>query len=266
MAAVSQLAEFARSFRQRPAPGVEIIDTPRALIQVIPDFPIAGPNNVSFVRCGAEEVDALVRDVRATFAARGLPFKWILDPDAQPADLAERLARHGIAPDAHDPEAAVMVLPASAEVDSPDVEGLEIRDGLADYGSFAAAVRAADEAFGEESHGEVSAADAARRRRYENFVATRGRRLVLATVNGEPAGSASLTLYPPGGAIMNGGAVRPKFRGRGVYRAMVAARMRMISESGAAGAVVWGGEMSRPVLEKLGFETVSWRRFYSDRQ
>jgi hypothetical protein len=25
---------------------------------------------------------------------------------------------------------------------------------------------------------------------------------------------------------------------------------------------VWGGAMSRPILERLGFETVSWRRFY----
>ncbi len=88
--------------------------------------------------------------------------------------------------------------------------------------------------------------------------------MLLATVDGQPAGSASLTLFPPDGAIMNGGAVRPQFRGRGVYRAMVAARMRMIREAGAAGAVVWGGGMSRPILETLGFRTVGWRRFYVD--
>ncbi len=64
---------------------------------------------------------------------------------------------------------------------------------------------------------------------------------------------------------MNGGSVRPKFRGLGVYRAMVAERMRMIREAGAAGAVVWGGEMSRPILETLGFQTVGWRRFYADK-
>jgi hypothetical protein len=36
----------------------------------------------------------------------------------------------------------------------------------------------------------------------------------------------------------------------------------MAREAGAAGLVVWGGRMSAPILERIGFETVSWRRFY----
>jgi GNAT superfamily N-acetyltransferase len=61
---------------------------------------------------------------------------------------------------------------------------------------------------------------------------------------------------------MNGGAVRPRFRGRGVYRALVAARLDITRNAGAAGLVVWGGHMSAPILERIGFETVSWRRFF----
>src|SRR5205823_688346 len=55
-----------------------------------------------------------------------------------------------------------------------------------------------------------------------------------------------------------------KFRGRGVYRAMVAARLEMAREAGAAGISVWGGPMSAPILSKLGFVKVGWRRFYPD--
>jgi GNAT superfamily N-acetyltransferase len=81
-------------------------------------------------------------------------------------------------------------------------------------------------------------------------------------VDGEPAGAGSLSLFPPDGATLNGGAVRPRFRGRGVYRALVAARLRMARDAGAAGLVVWGGSMSAPILARMGFQTVSWRRFY----
>jgi len=264
MAAVSQLAEFARSFRQRPAPGIEVIDTPRYQTQIIADFPIPGPNHVAWVRCAPDEVVQLVNEVRQTFAARGLRFVWILDPDVEPADLGDRLQQLGARPDPHGDVASVMILSADAPIAQPRVKGLEVRDALESYESFQDAEWAADEAFAGVEFGSPSFMDEGRPRRFEHNRATPAKRIVLATVDGEPAGSASLTLFPPEGAIMNGGAVRPQYRGRGVYRAMVAARMRMIREAGAAGAVVWGGSMSRPILETLGFQTVGWRRFYLD--
>ena len=74
-----------------------------------------------------------------------------------------------------------------------------------------------------------------------------------------------MTLFPPAGATINGGAVRAKFRGRGIYRAMVAARLEMAREAGVEGGLaVWGGAMSAPILARLGFETVDERRFYLD--
>ena len=264
MAAVSQLAEFARSFRQRPAPGVEVIDTPRYQIQVIADFPIPGPNHVAWIRCAPDGVADLVHEVRQTFADRGLRFVWILDPDVEPPDLADRLREFGVRPDPHDEKASAMILAADAPLEEPMVRGLEIRDALESYESFQEAEWAADEAFAGAEFGSPSFLDEGRPRRFEHNRASPNKRVLLATVDGEPAGSASLTLFPPDGALMNGGAVRPQFRGRGVYRAMVAARMGMIREAGAAGAVVWGGAMSRPILETLGFQSVGWRRFLLD--
>ncbi len=241
---------------------MEIIDTPRYVLRLVPSFPIPGPNSVSFVRCAAADVDEIVRDVDAVFAARDLPYNWVIDPDVTPADLGERLAAHGIVTDPEGGEAAVMVLPAGALMDTPAVEGLVIEDAHRDLATFAASERVAAEAFGGLPYGQPMPMDETREQRLRDSQANPNRRGLLATVHGEPAGSGSLSLFGPDGAIINAGAVRPKFRGLGVYRALVAARMQMARESGAAGLVVWGGRMSAPILARLRFEKVSWRRFY----
>jgi len=261
MRAVSQeLVDFANSYRQPPAPGFVIASTPRYQVTLQPDLPIPGPNSVSYIRCRAEDADQLIDEVRAIVKPHRLPVMWILDPGTEPDNMAEILVARGMSPDAGGPEVAVMVLPIEARIVGPDVPGLEIQDALADAGAFNAADRVNREAFQSSARPDL----AANERRRKNQLAAGNRRLLLATVDGEPGGSAGISLFPPVGAIINGGAVRPKFRGRGVYRAMVAARLAMGREAGVSGLVVWGGHMSGPILGRLGFETVGWRRFYVD--
>jgi GNAT superfamily N-acetyltransferase len=265
MAAVSQaLIEFANHHRPQAAPGVEIFVTPRYQITLQPDFPIPGPNSVSWIRCLPDEADEVIREARAAIAPRHLPVMWTLDPETKPPDFADRLAAHGILPDPHGREFAVMVLPIDATVEGPPVAGLEIRDALANPVTFRSAAAVAAEAFMDRSHGDDPELIAMEERRRLNFRAAGNRHLLLAVINGEPAGSAGLSLFPPAGAAITGGAVRPKFRGRGVYRALVAARLEIARRAGVSGLAVWGGDMSAPILAKLGFEKVGWRRFYLD--
>jgi GNAT superfamily N-acetyltransferase len=265
MAAVSQaLVEFANQYRQEAAPGIEVVVTPRYRITIQPDFPIAGPNNASWISCRASEAEAVIHDVRAVFAARQLPFMWVLGPAVEPKDFAEHLASHGVWPDPHGAESKVMVLPIDATVAGAAIPGLEIHDALADLDTFRKADGAAAEAFEADLPMDSPEFIAMQDRRRLNFRAAGKRRQLLATLDGEPAGAAGLTLFPPAGAIINGGSVRPKFRGRGVYRALVAARLDVARRAGAAGLIVWGGDMSAPILARLGFETVGWRRFYLD--
>jgi len=265
MPAVSQgLVDFANNLRQPAAPGIEVIVTPRYRITLQPDFPIPGPNSVTWIRCRPAEAGEVIREARATIAPRHLPVMWILDPGTEPPDFADHLAAHGVHPDPHGLESAVMVLAVDAPMEDPAIPGFEIHDALADLATFRRADAAAAEAF------MVPVTDdpefiAMQDRRRLNFLAAGNRHWLLATVDGEPAGAGGMTLFPPDGATINGGSVRPKFRGRGVYRALVAARLEIARRSGVNGLCVWGGEMSRPILARLGFETVGWRRFYVDR-
>ncbi|GAC1673589.1 MAG: hypothetical protein PVS3B2_15780 [Candidatus Dormibacteraceae bacterium] len=265
MPAVSQaLLEFANHHRPRPEPGTEVIVTPRYVITLQPDFPLPGPNGVSFIRCRAGETDEVIREVRAVFQSRGLPLMWQLDPEMEPPDFADHLERHGIHPDPHGSEFDVMVLPVDAKLDSPRIAGLEIHDALADLATFRRANAAAAEAFESPFPSDDPAVIAMQERRRLNLRAAGHRHLLLATLDGEPAGAGSIGLFPPGGATVNGGSVRPKFRGRGVYRALVAARLEIARSGGVDGLSVWGGAMSGPILARLGFQTVGWRRFYLD--
>ena len=265
MPAVSQaLLEFANHYRAQPAPGVEVTVTPRYQITIQPDFPIPGPNNVSWIRCRPIEVDEVIREARAAIAPRHLPVMWTLDPETEPPDFGDHLARHGIHPDPSGADVAVMVLPIDATVDAQEIAGLEIVDGLADLDTFLSADAVNAEAFKSNPRGDDPERIAMLERRRLNALAAGNRRLLLATVDGEPAGSAGLGLFPPAAAILNGGAVRPKFRGRGIYRALVAARLEIARNGGVDGLCVWGGHMSGPILAKLGFEKVGWRRFYLD--
>src|ERR1700730_3418445 len=118
MAAVSQtLIDFGRDSRWGRAPGVEQITTPRYQITLVPDFPIPGPNNVSWIRCPGDETDDMVREVHAKVAPRNLALMWVLDPGTQPADLADRLSFHGILADPHGEESAGMVVPWETAID-----------------------------------------------------------------------------------------------------------------------------------------------------
>jgi GNAT superfamily N-acetyltransferase len=265
MPAVSQaLIEFANRHRVQASPGTEVIVTPRYQVTLQPDFPIAGPNSVSWIRCRPEEADQVIREARAMIAPRHLPVMWTLDPETEPPDFADHLVRHGIHPDPQGSEFAVMVLPVSATIEAPLIDGLEIRDALADLATFRMANAAAAEAFRAAPPGDDPERIAMLERRRRNFLAAGNRHWLLAVVDGEPAGAGGLGLFPPGGATINGGSVRPKFRGRGVYRALVAARLEIARRAGVEGLAVWGGDMSGPILARLGFETVGWRRFFLD--
>lgn len=80
----------------------------------------------------------------------------------------------------------------------------------------------------------------------------------LARCGGVPAGTGGFTLVGPVARFW-GGAVVPAARGRGVYRALVAARLRSAAARGATLALVHAAPTSSPILQRLGFVKVGER-------
>jgi GNAT superfamily N-acetyltransferase len=233
--------------------GVILDRTPERIVELQPSFPIPGPNHVGLVRCAPERVAAVVEEVRQLGRSHGLRCVWILDPDARPDDLAERLVACGIVPDE---EIIVMVLPATADL-AAGAGDIEIVDALGDAAAFAAAESVQAAAFGHEPYpGQVE--------RFANGRDEPSRHFLLAMVDGEPAGAAWATVHPEG-VFMNGGAVAPRFRGRGVYRALVAERLALARRLGAPGVGTWAKpETSAPILARLGFVEVGRSRMFDD--
>jgi len=213
--------------------------------------PRMGPHGatVQRVRLEADEVVPAVEEIRAILRARGRNgAEWELGESCTPLDLVERLAALGILPDEDEPVAAGMVLPAGTEIVVP--AGTSARP-VASVDELVTARRIQHEAFG----GKAEEAEFAQA---EADFATEGRdgSTFLAFVDGEPV-AAAYASYTPFGILLFGGATLPSARGRGAYRALVAARAREAAAQGLPAVVPGAGQMSRPILERLGFTAVA---------
>jgi hypothetical protein len=77
---------------------------------------------------------------------------------------------------------------------------------------------------------------------------------VVALAYGEPVSSARMELYPGTGfAGLWGGGTAVPWRGRGIYRALVAYRARIAAARGYRYLQVDATEMSAPILRRIGF-------------
>jgi len=199
-------------------------------------------------RLTAETIDSTLEEVHAVLRERGRSAcTWEVGGSATPTDLAEQLRARGLVDD-HDPYVVGMVLGAPPPTPPEDIEAREARD----FEEFRAANRVAETAFG----GDVGMDDEQLRARYEEKLATGGWKTFVALVDGEIVGSASST-YLDGAVTLNGGAILPHARGRGAYRALVAARWADAVERGTPALVTQAGAMSKPILERLGFRQVA---------
>ena len=200
------------------------------------------------LRLTPETIDSTLEEVHALLRERGrLACTWEIGSSATPSDLAEQLRARGLVDD-RDPYAIGMVL---TEPPQAQPEGIEAREAR-NFDEFRTAQRVAEEAFG----GDVGMDDEQLRARYEEQLATGVWKSFVALLDGEIVASASST-YVEGAVTLNGGAVLPHARGRGAYRALVAARWADAVERGTPALVTQAGAMSRPILERLGFRGVA---------
>ncbi|MEV7084635.1 GNAT family N-acetyltransferase [Streptomyces sp. NPDC093085] len=198
-------------------------------------------------------VDAVIAAQRDRFAALGLECEWKLYEHDRPADLGSRLRAAGFVPE---PTETLMVAECAAltgAFDAAGAPGPALPEGLrllpvTDAAGVELLVRVHEAAFGPDRSrvGERLAA------RLASAPETVAASVVLA--GDTPVSAARLELRPGTDfAGLWGGGTVPEWRGRGLYRALVGHRARIASARGFRHLQVDASELSRPILERLGF-------------
>jgi GNAT superfamily N-acetyltransferase len=208
-----------------------------------------GWNVAQRFRLRDDEVDEVRSEIHARLHAKGrTACTWEVGTNATPPDLVDRLLERGLVDDST-PLAVGMVLTEPPTGDAPDVL---VRRATTPSERLAAA-SIASVAFGipepecapDEDDGDS-----------DNVV-------YVAYVDGEPVARATAS-FSEHGVTLFGGATLPEARGRGAYRALVAARWEDAVRRGTPALVTQASPMSRPILRRLGFREVCEIRILLD--
>ncbi|MFF8840770.1 GNAT family N-acetyltransferase [Streptomyces sp. NPDC015130] len=206
-------------------------------------------NGVLWSGLDAAGADAAIAAQIAHYRAAGLSFEWKLYGHDGPADLADRLLAAGFA--AEDPETLMAAEAAALPQDVPLPEGVELH-AVTDEAGVRQVVEVHERAFGtDSSHIGRQLLD---RLAADPDTVT----AVVAVASGEPVSAARLELCPGTDfAGLWGGGTVEAWRGRGLYRALVAHRARIAASRGHRYVQVDAADTSRPILQRLGFRTLS---------
>ena len=211
-------------------------------------------NTVQRQRFTLGEVDDVIAEVRATLRERGRPeTQWKVGSSAPPG-LVDALLERGLVHD-KDPYAVAVVLTREPPAIAPRFVARRVET----FEEYAAANAVQWEAF------VTSAEDIAENReqlpqRYRETVNV----MHAVWLDGELvcAGTAAPTEH---GLLLYGGATLAKARGRGAYKALIRARWDDAVARGTPALITQGGSMSRPILERVGFERVGEVHMLMDR-
>ncbi len=186
--------------------------------------------------------DACIAREIGRFAGLGA-WEWKLYEHDRPPDLAERLRRAGFVPE--ETETLLVAGIADLVLESPLPVGIALRP-VEDEAGVEALVRVHDEVFG----GDHSALG---RRLLEDVSA--GRAAAVVALAGDRPICAGRVEFNPGTefASLYGGGTLPGWRGRGVFRAVVAHRAALAAARGYRYLHTDASDDSRPILERLGF-------------
>src|SRR5262249_15632914 len=208
--------------------------------------------NVYPERLAGSDLEQVVDTVRRFLRAEGRERAvWVVPEAASPGDLADRLRGLGMRPD-DEPRTAALV---AVEPPPPGPPGLVVRraeslEEFLDSERVAAAAFQMDEkmrrAFEERAE-----------RLWPYFTAEGAIAALVAILDGEIVAFARAH-FGRTAVHLSGAGTDPDQRGRGVYRALVRARWDLAVERGTPVLTVNAGEMSRPILERLGFSIVGW--------
>jgi ribosomal protein S18 acetylase RimI-like enzyme len=244
------LAAFDTQVRQNtePADSGMLIEADGTVVRCAsPDS--HGSSWINWSRLDSDNADAVIAAQVEFFRNRGQQFEWKLYDYDQPADLAARLLAAGFVPE--DTEALMVAEASAVSAAVPLPDGLTVREVTGEAG-VAQLFDVHDRVFdGDESRLRRSLLDQVR-----DAPGTLG--MVVAFAGAEPV-SAARVEFPPGGdfAGLWGGGTVTAWRGRGLYRALVACRARMAAARGYRYVQVDALPTSEPILTRLGFAALA---------
>lgn len=191
---------------------------------------------------------AIIEQVRH-FTALGREFEWKLYAHDQPVDLGGRLLAAGFLPE---PEEALMVAPVrdlATDVRLP--EGISLRL-VTDTAGVDLVADVHEQAFG-------TGPSRIRRRLLAQLAGGPDRVVAVVAMAGDlPVCAARMELHQGTEfASLWGGGTVPAWRGRGIYRSLIAFRAGIADERGYHYLQVDASDQSRPILQRLGFVLLS---------
>jgi len=193
--------------------------------------------------------DRVIGEQIAHFTGLGLDFEWKLYGHDRPADLGARLTAAGFRAE---PEETLLVGEAGRlALDPGTPDGIRVVQAT-DAAGVELVVKVHESAFGTDG-------TRLRHQLLARLAADPGTVVaVVALAGDEPVCSARMELVPGArfAGLWGGGTVEA-WRGRGVYRALVAHRARVAAARGYRYLQVDASPMSRPILERLGFHALS---------
>jgi len=195
------------------------------------------------------DVDELIARQVSVFAERGERFEWKLHAHDQPSDLAERLLAADFVPEETE---TVVVAPVAAVAGEPRLpDGVQLREvsDRADLDRIAAM----EEAIWGDGRGWLADSLEA-----EHAVDPSALTIVVAEAGSDVVSAAWVRFAQETDfATLWGGGTLPEWRGRGIYRAVVAYRANLAAQRGFRYLQVDASDDSRPILERLGFVAVT---------
>jgi GNAT superfamily N-acetyltransferase len=209
-------------------------------------------SSVSEIRTTDDRLDETIEQARRLVAENGdTRATWWVGPSCRPVGLAAHLRARGFVPAMPPLEPSLTAMALLKPPPAPP-DGVEAKL-VTNFDEYVVAFRIGHAAFGvpEDVAAKQLAALPDTWTRYDGM----NRFAHLAFVDGEPIGS-SFTLVGTIGLVLNSSSVLPEARGRGAYRTLVAAAWARALELGKPALVVQAGSMSRPILERSGFQPI----------
>ncbi|MDF3301331.1 GNAT family N-acetyltransferase [Streptomyces tropicalis] len=202
-------------------------------------------NGIVWSSPDAADADAVIAAQIDHFTALGLPFEWKLYGHDRPGDLGARLAAAGFTAE---PAETLMVGDLDAlSLDAEPPAGVRL-SAVTDSHGVDLLVDVHDRVFGTDG-GRL------RHRLLSRLAADPDTVVAVVALDGEVPVSAARMEPVPGTAFAGlwGGGTLREWRGRGLYRALVAHRARVAARLGHRYLQVDASDDSRPVLQRLGF-------------